>query len=66
MTSVISANGCFGCVLSRGPRGFEAFGADCQSLGLYETEQAAVDAILKVPPASADALESLAKEGEGA
>jgi hypothetical protein len=46
MTSVISANGCFGFVLSRGPRSFEAFGADCQSLGLYETEQAAVDAIL--------------------
>jgi hypothetical protein len=47
MTSVISANGCCGFLLSRGPRGFEAFDADCRSLGLFNTEQEAMDAILK-------------------
>jgi hypothetical protein len=63
---VISNGGCCGFILSRGPRGFEAFGADCGSLGLYETEQSAIDAILKAPPASADALASLSREGESA
>jgi hypothetical protein len=44
----------------------EAFDSSCKSLGLYETEQAAVDAILKAPPASSESLASLAKEGESA
>jgi hypothetical protein len=66
MTSVISANGCCGFVLSRGPKGFEGFDSSCKSLGLFDTEQAAVSAILKAPPASSEPLASLAKEGERA
>jgi hypothetical protein len=66
MTSVISGGGRCGFVLPRGPRGYEAFGADCESLGLFDTQQAAIDAVLRTPPASADALASLAREGESA
>jgi hypothetical protein len=65
MTSVTGADGCCGFILKRGPRGFDAFNADCRSLGLFNTEQEAVDAILKAPQIlSANADESLAREGE--
>jgi hypothetical protein len=46
MTSVISTNGCAGFVLKRRQR-HEAFDGDQKSLGLFDTEQAAIDAILK-------------------
>jgi hypothetical protein len=64
MTSVINDGRCFGFTFARGPKGFEAFDAECRSLGLFDTEQAAVDAILKAPPASSEPLPSL--EGDSA
>jgi hypothetical protein len=54
------------CLIARGPKGFEGFDSSCKSLGLFDTEQAAVSAILKAPPASSEPLASLAKEGESA
>jgi hypothetical protein len=64
MTSVISANGCCGFVLKRRHQ-HEAFDSSCKSLGLFDSEQDAVDAILKAPPpAISEPLPSL--EGESA
>ena len=38
---------CVGFVLSRGPKGYEAFSANEMPLGEYPTEEAAVAAIIK-------------------
>ena len=46
MTSVISNRGCVGFVVNRRHQ-FEAFDADQKSLGLFNTAQDAIDAILK-------------------
>jgi hypothetical protein len=46
MISVLSStNGCVGFLRSAGPKGFTAYDADCQPLGLFAEKQAAVEAI---------------------
>jgi hypothetical protein len=47
--SVYDGARCLGHVLSRGPKGVEAFDRDDNSLGTYPTMQAAADALSKVP-----------------
>jgi hypothetical protein len=37
---------CLGHVLSRGPKGFEAFDRDDKSLGIFETRRQAANALL--------------------
>jgi hypothetical protein len=37
---------CLGHVLSRGPKGFEAFDRDDRSRGLFETQRQAANALL--------------------
>jgi hypothetical protein len=47
MASVFNDDGrCLGFVLQRGPAGFEAFTADECSLGLFEDERKAANALL--------------------
>jgi hypothetical protein len=47
MISVLSSSaGCLGFLRSAGPKGFTAYDADGQSLGLFGEKQAAVDAIV--------------------
>jgi hypothetical protein len=46
MVSIINATGCCGFVLKRRHE-FEAYNADQKSLGLYETQQQAIDAVLR-------------------
>jgi len=47
MLSVLSSsNGCLGFLRSAGPRGFTAYDADGQRLGLFEEKQAAVERIV--------------------
>jgi hypothetical protein len=43
--AIVSSTGCAGFILTRGPKGFEAFSADEKSIGTYSTEDAAVEAI---------------------
>jgi hypothetical protein len=46
MISVLSsANGCVGFLRSAGPRGFQAYDAAGQRLGLFQDKQAAIEAI---------------------
>ena len=46
MISVLSStNGCVGFLRSAGPKGFTAYDADCQPLGLFAEKQAAIEAI---------------------
>ena len=46
MISVLSStNGCVGFLRSAGPRGFQAYDADGQLIGLFQDEQAAIEAI---------------------
>ena len=46
MISVLSStNGCVGFLRSAGPKGFTAYDADGQPLGLFRDKQAAVEAI---------------------
>ena len=46
MISVLSGtNGCVGFLRSAGPRGFQAYDADGQLIGLFHDKQAAIDAI---------------------
>jgi hypothetical protein len=47
--SVYDGTKCLGHVLSRGPKGVEAFDRDDNSLGNFPTMQAAADALSKVP-----------------
>jgi hypothetical protein len=47
LISVLSStNGCVGFLRSAGPRGFTAYDADGQPLGLFAEKQAAVEAIV--------------------
>ena len=46
MISVISSGGCVGFVLSRRHQ-WQAYTADCRSLGFFPTQQAAIDVVLK-------------------
>ena len=46
MLVVLVDNRCLGCTLARGPMGFEAFTADEVSLGVFETAEAARDALI--------------------
>jgi hypothetical protein len=47
MISVLSSSaGCLGFLRSAGPRGFTAYNADGQYLGLFAEKQAAVERIL--------------------
>jgi len=43
--AIYAGQTCVGHVLSRGPHGFEAFDADDQSVGLFETQSAAANAL---------------------
>jgi hypothetical protein len=46
MISVLcSTNGCVGFLRSAGPKGFTAYDCDGQLLGLFQDEQAGVEAI---------------------
>ena len=46
LTSILHDRGhCLGFLRSAGPRGFTAYDADCQPLGLFGDKQAAIDAI---------------------
>jgi hypothetical protein len=45
MVSVFDGRKCLGIVLSRGPKGFEAFTADERSLGLFPTQADAANAL---------------------
>jgi hypothetical protein len=46
MISVLSStNGCVGFLRSAGPKGFTAYDADGQPLGLFAEKQAAIEAI---------------------
>ena len=46
MISVLSStNGCVGFLRSAGPRGFQAYDADGQLIGLFHDKQAAIAAI---------------------
>jgi hypothetical protein len=42
----MSGQQCLGHVLSRGPKGFEAFTADDKSVGIFPTAKQAANAIL--------------------
>jgi hypothetical protein len=46
MISVISTNGCCGFVLKRRHQ-FEAFDRDQKSIGLFDNQQDAIDAVLR-------------------
>jgi hypothetical protein len=46
MVSVYDGTRRLGHVLSRGPRGFEAFDRDDKSLGIFETRRQAANALL--------------------
>jgi hypothetical protein len=47
MLSLLSStNGCLGFLRSAGPRGFTAYDADGQRLGLFAEKQAAVERIV--------------------
>jgi hypothetical protein len=45
LVSVYDGTTCLGCILGRGPDGFEAFDAVERSLGIFPTMKAAADAI---------------------
>jgi hypothetical protein len=45
LCSVYDGQRCVGFVLERGRRGYESFTADEQSLGLFETRDAAINKI---------------------
>jgi hypothetical protein len=45
LVSVFDGRKCLGIVLSRGPKGYEAFTADERSLGLFPTQEAAANAL---------------------
>ena len=46
MLSVLSGTICIGFTFARGIAGHEAFSATERSLGLFETQRAAIDAVL--------------------
>ena len=46
MLSVYSGRDCLGFILARGPRGFEAYDVDERSLGLFDNQRAAADAVI--------------------
>ena len=46
MVSVMAGSVCKGFVLPRGVRGFEAFSAAEVSLGIYDSEEAAIMAVI--------------------
>jgi hypothetical protein len=43
---VYDGRACLGHVLSRGPKGFEAFDQDDKSFGIFETQRQAANALL--------------------
>ena len=45
MLSVYDGQRCLGHIIVRGKRGFEAFDADDNSLGVFESDSAAADAV---------------------
>jgi hypothetical protein len=45
MTSVYDGRRCIGFIISRGPKGFEAYTANEISFGIFPTQQEAADAI---------------------
>jgi hypothetical protein len=47
LLSVYDGRSCIGFVLARGRRGFEAFTAGEQSLGMFDTRDAAIDECVK-------------------
>ena len=46
LVSIYDGRECLGHVLSRGPKGFEAFDRDDQSVGIFETQRQAANALL--------------------
>jgi hypothetical protein len=50
LQAVYSRQRCIGFLLSRGKLGFEAFGANEKSLGIFPNEKAAADAISEGTP----------------
>jgi hypothetical protein len=45
MISVCAGTTCIGHILARGPKGYEAFDIDERTLGIYESQRLAADAI---------------------
>jgi hypothetical protein len=50
ITSVFSGQICLGFILNRGAAGFEAFGGDEKSLGVFTTQREAAAAIMRGQP----------------
>ena len=46
LVSIYDGRQCLGHVLGRGPKGFEAFDREDQSLGVFETQRQAANALL--------------------
>jgi hypothetical protein len=46
LVSIYDGQRCLGFILARGKTGFEAFAADEQSLGLFQSQKGAVAALL--------------------
>jgi 16S rRNA G966 N2-methylase RsmD len=55
MSPIMAGDGCVGFILGRGISGVEAFDREAYSLGLFESEQAAVQAVLQAAEADRDA-----------
>jgi hypothetical protein len=46
LVSIYDGQRCLGFILARGKTGFEAFAADEQSLGLFQSQEGAVAALM--------------------
>jgi 16S rRNA G966 N2-methylase RsmD len=55
MSPIMAGDGCVGFILGRGISGVEAFDREAYSLGLFESEQAAAQAVLQAAEAERDA-----------
>jgi hypothetical protein len=55
MSPIMAGDGCVGFILGRGISGVEAFDREAYSLGLFESEQAAAQAVLQAAEADRDA-----------
>jgi hypothetical protein len=47
MSPIMAGDGCVGFILGRGISGVEAFNSEAQSLGLFESSEAAAQAVLE-------------------
>jgi hypothetical protein len=59
MLSIVTDEGCIGFILRRGKAGYEAFREEGSSLGIFQTQQQAADAIYAGQRLGDDATEVL-------